>query len=63
LRDLDWEMLIYFMTVANNYTDIWDIFTTKYYILCSFGTFSGFGVTYQEKSGNPANYVQLYPKW
>jgi hypothetical protein len=22
LRDLDWEMLIYFMTVANNYTDI-----------------------------------------
>jgi hypothetical protein len=28
---------------------------TIWYILCSFGTFfSGFGIIYQEKSGNPA---------
>jgi hypothetical protein len=28
---------------------------TIWYILCSFGTFfSGFGIMYQEKSGNPA---------
>jgi hypothetical protein len=26
---------------------------TIWYILCSFGTFSGFGIMYQEKSGNP----------
>jgi hypothetical protein len=31
--------------------DIWDIFMTNWYILCSFGTF--FPVMYQEKSGNP----------
>jgi hypothetical protein len=29
-------------------------FMTIWYILCSFGTlFSGFGITHQEKSGNP----------
>jgi hypothetical protein len=27
---------------------------TVWYILCSFGTFSGFGIMYQAKSGNPA---------
>jgi hypothetical protein len=26
---------------------------TTWYILCSFGTFSGFGIMFQEKSGNP----------
>jgi hypothetical protein len=26
---------------------------TIWYILCSFGTFSSFGIMYQEKSGNP----------
>jgi hypothetical protein len=34
--------------------DIWDIFMTSWHILCSFGAlFSGFGITHQEKSGNP----------
>jgi hypothetical protein len=28
-------------------------FVTILYILYSFGTFSGFGIMYQEKSGNP----------
>jgi hypothetical protein len=28
-------------------------FETIWYTLCSFGTFSGFGIIYQEKSGNP----------
>jgi hypothetical protein len=37
---LDWKMLRYSMTI--------------WYILCLFGTFfSGFGIMYQEKSGNP----------
>jgi hypothetical protein len=26
---------------------------TIWYILCSFGTFSGFGIKYHEKSGTP----------
>jgi hypothetical protein len=51
--------------LENHYTDIlWLLgifhgdlgyFMTIWYLLCSFGAFySGFGIMYQEKSGNPA---------
>jgi hypothetical protein len=34
---------------------------TIWYILCSFGTFfSGFGIMYQEKSGNPAGETDFF---
>jgi hypothetical protein len=58
LRTLDWKMLIYIM-------DYWNILRTFgkiYDHLCStFGVdvehFSGFGITYQEKPGNPGPYL------
>jgi hypothetical protein len=39
------------------------IFLTIWYILYSFGNFSGFGIMYQEKSGNPDLYDVLYVIW
>jgi hypothetical protein len=38
-------------------------FMTIWYILCSFGTFYGFGIKRQEKSGNPAESVDLHNEW
>jgi hypothetical protein len=53
LRALDWIMFIYFMALKN-ILRAWKVYK------CPFGTgcvdlvqFSGFGITYQEKSGNP----------
>jgi hypothetical protein len=53
-----WEMLIYFKGHLEYFKDIWDI-------LWPFGTFcahlvhfSGFGIKYLEKSGNPGIYLQ-----
>jgi hypothetical protein len=52
-RALDWKMLIYFMAIWN-ILRTFAIFYDQLVHLCSFGTFfSGFGVMYQEKSGNP----------
>jgi hypothetical protein len=54
-RALDWKMLIYFMSIWNI---LWTfgMFYDPLVHLCSFGTFfSGFGIMYREKSGNPAN--------
>jgi hypothetical protein len=31
---------------------------TIWYIWCSFGAFSGFGITHQDKSGNPGGMVK-----
>jgi hypothetical protein len=49
-----WENVEIFNGHLEYFTDIWEL-------LCPFGTFcvdlvhfSGFGITYQEKSGNPA---------
>jgi hypothetical protein len=54
------EIWIYFMA-------IWNIFTDTMDLLLPFGTFvfiwyinSGFGIMYQEKSGNPAPHVADY---
>jgi hypothetical protein len=35
---------------------------TIWYILCSFGNFSGFGIMYIEKSGNPVyeGYIMMF---
>jgi hypothetical protein len=46
-RALDWKMLIYFM-------DIWNILRTFGIFCVHLVHFSGFGILYQEKSGNPA---------
>jgi hypothetical protein len=46
---LDWKRLINFM----EYLEYSGYFMAIWYILCSFGTFSGFGIMYREKSGNP----------
>jgi hypothetical protein len=48
LRGLDWKMFIYFMAI---WTILWR-FGIFYDHLVHF---SGFGIMYQEKSGNPAN--------
>jgi hypothetical protein len=44
------------------FTDVWDIFWAfGTFTYCSFGTFySGFGIMYQERSGNPAEGVLLF---
>jgi hypothetical protein len=59
---LDWKMLIYFMVIGDIYGHL-GYFMTIWYILCSFGTlFSGFGIMYQEKFGNPASVNKKCPK-
>jgi hypothetical protein len=52
MRALDLKMLIYFMAIWN-ILRTYGIFYDHLVHLCSFGIFSGFGITYQEKSGNP----------
>jgi hypothetical protein len=53
-RALDWKMLIYFMAILNIlhisgiFYDHWVHFVFITHM------FSGFGIRYQEKSGNPA---------
>jgi hypothetical protein len=59
-RASDWKMLIYFMAFWNIY---WTLgiffdhlanFVFIWFIFSSFGSFfSSFGITHQEKSGNP----------
>jgi hypothetical protein len=51
-RFLDWKMLIYLWPFGM-YHGHSGYFMTIWYILCSFGTFSGFGIMHREKSGNP----------
>jgi hypothetical protein len=51
-RALDWKIL----WLHGIFYGHLGYFITVWYILCSFGTFlSGFGIMYQEKSGNPAS--------
>jgi hypothetical protein len=56
---LDWKILIYFMAIWNilgPFGIVYDLlvhFVFICYILCSFGTFSYYGIMYQETSGNP----------
>jgi hypothetical protein len=52
-RALDWQMLIYFMAIRNI---LWrlDIFYDHLETFCiHLVHFSGYGIMYQEKSGNP----------
>jgi hypothetical protein len=63
-RAFDWKMLIYFMAIRNTFYGHLGYFLTILYILCSFGTFgvhlvhfSGFGIMYGEKSGNPVLHI------
>jgi hypothetical protein len=52
-KAFDWKMLIYLMAIWN-ILQTFGIFMIIWNILCSFGRFfSGFGIMYQEKSGNP----------
>jgi hypothetical protein len=55
LMALDWKMLINFMDIWN-ILQAFGLFNDHLVHLCSLGTFfSGFGITHQEKSGNPAS--------
>jgi hypothetical protein len=47
--------------IIGNILLIWGIFYDHFYIMCSFGTFSRFGIIHQEKSCNPvSNDHKLY---
>jgi hypothetical protein len=56
LRALDWKMLIYFMAIWNILRTFYD-HLVHFVLICYI--FYGFGVTYQQKSGNPANEPSL----
>jgi hypothetical protein len=49
-KTIDWKILIYFMaiwSILRTFGEFYDHFVLICYI------FSGFGITYQQKSGNP----------
>jgi hypothetical protein len=50
-RVLEWEMLVYFMTIRNIYSHL--VFVAFLYGLWSFGNFSVLVCLDHEKSGNP----------
>jgi hypothetical protein len=50
---LQWQILVYF-------TDIWKILWTFGIFVGHFGIFSRFGMLYQEKSGNPGVYSNIF---
>jgi hypothetical protein len=53
-RALDWKMFMYLMAIWNTYfMEIWDILWPFGTFFIHFVFFSGFGIMYQEKSGNP----------
>jgi hypothetical protein len=54
---LDWKMLIYFMAIWN-ILQTFEIFYDHFVFFWSI--FSGFGIMYQEKSGNPVRDGRRY---
>jgi hypothetical protein len=56
-RDLDWKMLIYFVSIWNILKTLYDhlgyCMTILGYCMPIWYIFSGSGIMYQEKSGNP----------
>jgi hypothetical protein len=50
---LDWKMLIYFIYVCNTSWTFGKFYDHLEHLVLIWYIFSGFGITYQEKSGNP----------
>jgi hypothetical protein len=50
---LDWKMLIYFMTTCNISRTFEIFYDHMVHFVFIWYIFSGFGIMYQEKSGNP----------
>jgi hypothetical protein len=66
-RTLDWKMLIYFMSIWNILQTFGIFYEHWEHVLFIWYNFSGFGIMYQEKSGNPVSVFgkrkkKLYPK-
>jgi hypothetical protein len=54
---LDWKMFKYFMAIWNISGRFW-IFCDRFvHFVFIWYIFSGFGIMYKEKSGNPAKYL------
>jgi hypothetical protein len=50
---VDWKMFIYFMAIWNILRTLWIFYDHLVHWVFIWCTFSGFGIMYQEKSGNP----------
>jgi hypothetical protein len=59
LRALDWKVLIYFMAVCHILWTFGNFFDKSVHFVLIWEIFSGFGITYQEKSGNPGVGTQI----
>jgi hypothetical protein len=53
LKALDWKMLIYFMDILNILRTFGECYDHLVQFVLIWYIFSGFGITHQEKSGNP----------
>jgi hypothetical protein len=53
LRALDWKMLTLFMASRNFLKTFGEFYDHLVHFVLILYIFSGFGITYQEKSGNP----------
>jgi hypothetical protein len=54
-RALHWKMLIYFMAIGNILQTFGIVYDHLVHFVFIWYTFSGLGIMYQEKSGNPGD--------
>jgi hypothetical protein len=57
-RALDWKMFIYCMSIWNILRTLGILYGDSVHVVFIWYIFSGFGIMYQEKSGNPGDRLE-----